>query len=199
MYCDACGKCRRCIGSEECNIVDAASESNQPWTCSALSHRMPEQCKEPDDELKDLVGTVYASVLDHLGIRTRVLLAGADANYLVQEAGGAEFLPLVLDWIARAQSTEIADKMVEIFDDDHQLLDQLRLCGVSNPGDMLDQTAETMQKLLHDRCGLTKSLERINVWRDTCKVAISDYPWMRGWVHRPILGAMALHSKCNFK
>ena len=114
----------------------------------------------------------------------------------MQEAGGPEFLPLVVDWIARAQSTEIADKMVEIFDDDHVLLSHLRACGVSNPGDFLDQTAGTMQGLLRERCSVSKSLATMEKWRESCQNALNDHAWMRNWVHRSVAGAgMALGLK----
>ena len=176
------------MGGAECNAVDEAAAADRQWSCSALAHRLPLQCEEPDDELKALVGDMYAKVLDHLGIKTRLALAGSDASFLVQEAGGPEFLSLVLDWIARAQSTEIADKMVEIFDDNQALLGHLRACGVSNPGDLLDQTAGTMQRLLRERCGVSQSLAVVGKWREACQKALEEHSWMRNWVHRSVAG-----------
>ena len=83
--------------------------------------------------------------------------------------------------------------MVEIFEikDDDALIGHLRACGVSNPGDFLDQTAENMQLLLQERCGVHISLTTLGKWRAACQKALEDLPWMRNWVHRSVAGSGA--------
>ena len=147
VFCDACNKARKLLPTEASMIIDETKE----WKCDLIIKRMPAGCKEPDDELQEIVGRRYGAILQLLGIINRCDLARADIHLLAKAAGGVEFQPLIEEWVIAAQRKEIDDAMLLILDTE-EMRSHFMSISVAAPGDLLEQTCSTWCALLSARC-----------------------------------------------
>ena len=178
VYCDRCNKTRYLLSHE----YNAETLSNDAWTCSLISTRMPETCKEPDDELKGIIGRKYAAVFQLMGIINREHLAAADVTTLTQAAGGDEFYYLIQGWIMEAQKAELADAMVVAFEGVQTDVETaLKWVGVTSPVDLMEQSNTTWKMLLQERCGVEVELKQLEIWRTNCKELLNKNKWMMEW------------------
>ena len=178
VYCDRCNKTRYLLSHE----YNAETLSNDAWTCSLISTRMPETCKEPDDELKGIIGRKYAAVFQLMGIINREHLAAADVTTLTQAAGGDEFYYLIQGWVMEAQKAELADAMVVAFEGVQTDVETaLKWVGVTSPVDLMEQSNTTWKMLLQERCGVEVELKQLEIWRTNCKELLNKNKWMMEW------------------
>ena len=178
VYCDRCNKTRYLLSHE----YNAETLSNDAWTCSLISTRMPETCKEPDDELKEIIGRKYAAVFQLMGIINREHLAAADVTTLTQAAGGDEFYYLIQGWVMEAQKAELADAMVVAFEGVQTDVETaLKWVGVTSPVDLMEQSNTTWKMLLQERCGVEVELKQLEIWRTNCKELLNKNKWMMEW------------------
>lgn len=181
VYCDKCDKTRFLFENEF--DPKSISDINAEWNCAMLFHRMPEGCKEPDDELKQIVGRSYAAIFQlRLGIQNRRDLAGANVAALVDAAGGDEFYSLINGWVLDAQKMELDDCMLSVFDNSEDLRLLFMAICVSSPVDLMEQTSETWLRLLESRCGISNiSTEDIDRFRNKSSEVLKEQGWMNKW------------------
>ena len=148
-----------------------------------ISARMPDGCKEPDDELKQIVGRSYAAIFQlALGIMNRCDLAGANIDALVEAAGGVDFYALINAWVTEAQRMELEDSMLSVFDSNEDIKSLFGIIGVTSPVDLLDQTSAIWRGLLRTRCGVTNvELVDIDRWKKGCVELVSKHRWVGKW------------------
>jgi len=168
VYCDACGKAR-VLKTSYAETFDLTKE----WTCTLVCVN---GCAQPDDELENIAGEMFARVLDAIGIKTRKDLANSNS----EDYDSGPWSAYIIDWIGKARQEELYDAMREILDGDDELVKSLASLGIETPADIIKADAS----FLVSACAqaMETSPDEVDAlvseWKTKAKAIADAMPWM---------------------
>jgi hypothetical protein len=165
IYCDACGKAR-VLKKSFAEEFDLSKE----WTCELACK---EGCNQPDDELANIAGEMFAKVLDSVGIKTRKELASSDSA----EFDSGPWEAYIIDWITKARAEETNDAMMEIFQDT-DLIEELARIEIETPWEVVQLDTASFVTLVNEVLQRPDLEDQVETWKALAASIVESAPWM---------------------